>query len=120
MSMQIKIDPQDHYLKQNLVTRDSLEEACGMIPGWVYAWGESGHSWEEIINIFYAHGGGWQPFNEFSVDTKTGVMSYPGDSDLIPLVCFTVPEHAAKVYIYQHAWVTVIYENGEHTTARMD
>jgi hypothetical protein len=63
---------------------------------------------------------GFGPLTEIKGATvdQDGVMSYPGDPDLYPLVEIT--RNDETFYMYQHAIVSIVSSNGNRFVTRMD
>jgi len=75
-----------------------------------------GYNARQAIDMNYGHGGGFQPFKGFQFNFENGVMSYPGDPDMHPMMVIerwgpTVdeddPEPIEHIFFYQHAWVAI-------------
>lgn len=75
---------------------------------------------QEQLHTAYAHGGGFQPFEGFSlVRHGTGfALQYPGDP-LMPEVA-RAQLRDELVVLFAYAWVAVIQRNESFIVARMD
>jgi hypothetical protein len=63
--------------------------------------------------------GSWQPFEGFKMpDPKTGVLTYPGDPPQRPFA--KCEFHDETVFMYNHAWVSVVQKDGSFEVCRMD
>lgn len=72
----------------------------------------------EQLDTAYAHGGGWHPLSGWIFDHKTQKIKYPGDPALSPVAYAGLRnEH---IYVYPHAWVAIVQEDGTFEVARMD
>lgn len=71
----------------------------------------------EQLHENYAHGGGWHPFQGFTVREDKS-LKYPGDPAYKPVACIEFREE--RIYIYEHAWVMVEKADGTHEVSRMD
>ena len=73
------------------------------------------------LDAGYAHGGGWHPFEGFTMRTfrngQTG-LEYPGDPITHEQCRAIVGDET--VIVYEHAWVAVVQKDGSHSIARMD
>lgn len=94
----ITLDPTDHYKHAD---RSALLEVIGVIPYWL----DIHHDYpaDQAIHLNYAHGGGWHRLNGFVIDPSTGVLSYPEDPDLHPLIKYKRLEHPNEV-VYQYEY----------------
>jgi hypothetical protein len=71
----------------------------------------------EQLHTGYSHGGGWHPFNGFTLNAND-TLSYPGDPPVIPLAEIRLREE--RIVIYRHAWVAIIQPNRSFEVCRMD
>jgi hypothetical protein len=71
----------------------------------------------EQLHHNYAHGGGWQPFNGFTM-LPSGNMKYPGDPETQLLAEARLRNETIRVYT--HAWVAIVQPDGTFEVARMD
>jgi hypothetical protein len=75
----------------------------------------------EQLHANYAHGGGWQPFDGFTVLEDLRIK-YPGDPALSPRAVMRLRQDAL-VLMYDHDWVMIVDRTGAQPTfeiARMD
>jgi len=72
----------------------------------------------EQIHDRYAHGGGWNPFGGFKLDTSTLTLRYPGDPPLRPLAMTELREE--RLYFYDHAILMIIQTDGSFEVSRVD
>jgi hypothetical protein len=115
--VEVVIDPLQDFKN---VPEARIEETCGLLPFWFHDWlaaGDERLPLADFIGQVYAHGGGWNPFNEFEID-EDGTMHFPGDPPMIPLMHMS--HGNLSVFIYEYAMVTVRYPDGTTSTARMD
>jgi hypothetical protein len=66
----------------------------------------------------YSFGGGWHPMANFKLDPKTFALKYPGDPAFKPIA--RIPFRKEQIYIYEHAFVCIVQEDGSFEAARMD
>lgn len=71
----------------------------------------------EQLNEGYAHGGGWQPFDGFTMD-EGARLCFPGDPPQSPRVWTTY--NGERIIFYDHAWVAILQSDGSFEVARMD
>lgn len=71
----------------------------------------------EQLNEGYAHGGGWQPFDGFTMD-EAGRLCFPGDPPQSPRVW--TDYGSERIIFYDHAWVAILQRDGSFEVARMD
>lgn len=76
----------------------------------------------EQFNDAYAHGGGWDKFEGFTLGEGFSLI-YPGDPEIKP-VAFGVlhpnTEDQETIFVYPHAWVMIMHIKGHFEVARMD
>lgn len=72
----------------------------------------------EQFNERYAHGGGWQPFQGFTRNEDTNVIKYPGDPPIAPVAKIIFRQE--QIFIYPHAWVSIVQSDGSWEICRMD
>lgn len=130
-NVHITIDPTEHHeehqaqlLNQTELTGAQswelyhrLYDVTGYLIGWAIMPDHYELPLKETFNTCYQHGGGWQPMKGFTIDDDTGVMSYPDDPDLYPIM--EIRRGNELCYIYQHAFVSIRGDKGWET-ARMD
>ena len=68
------------------------------------------------LNEGYAHGGGWQPFDGFTMD-ESGALLFPGDPPQRPRVWTTY--NGERIVFYDNSWVAIIQPNGDFEVAKM-
>lgn len=73
---------------------------------------------KEQLHESYSYGGGWQPFYGFKLDTVTRALRYPGDPSMKPIASTTLREES--IFVYPHAWVMILQQDGSFEVARMD
>lgn len=73
---------------------------------------------KEQIDTAYAHGGGWEPFNGFTMDKETGTITYPGDPPMKPAAIAKL--HDETIVVYPYAWVAIFQKDGSYEIARID
>lgn len=61
--------------------------------------------------------GGWHPFNGFTME-KDKSLTYPNDRPVH--VVASIEFHGETIYIYPHAWVAIVQQDGTFEVARMD
>jgi hypothetical protein len=71
----------------------------------------------EQFNENYAHGGGWDPFQGFTLGTDFS-LKYPGDPAMKPVAMLAFREE--KVFVYESAWVAIVQPDGTFEVCRMD
>jgi len=92
------------------------EAAWGIIPQFI-----SPHNtaplWQQI-HEFYAHGGGWNDFNGFTVTAGDPyTMTYPGDPPLVEIGRISMNDQL--LILFPHSWV--LWTDGTDTkVARID
>lgn len=69
------------------------------------------------LNANYQHGGGWRPFQGFTLNADDSIK-YPGDPAIPPLAKAQLREET--IIIYPHAWVAVIQPDRSFEICRMD
>ena len=62
--------------------------------------------------------GRWDPMEGFSMNLQNGVLRYPQDPPLRPVAFAKFREE--KIYVYPHAWVAVVQQDGSFEVCRMD
>jgi len=79
---------------------------------------ENEESLNNQINKMYSFGGGWQPFEGFTMNRETKSLKYPEDPELFPLAVAKFRNQ--EIYIYNYAWVSIVEEDGSFEVARID
>jgi hypothetical protein len=89
----------------------------GIIPTLLSPWDE--RSMLEQLHEGYRHGGGWFPFEGFSVQQRDGmyVLQYPGDPPYKERARITM--NGETLCVFDSAWVLVIDKGGKQHVARM-
>jgi hypothetical protein len=90
-------------------------DLCGFIPSFLDA--DDPRPAREQLDSNYQHGGGWQPFEGFTM-TKGGSIKYPGDPAHRPVAVIHLRDE--KILIYRYAWVAIVQKDGTFEIARMD
>lgn len=95
--------------------------ALGYIPAWLSD--ENPLPAREQLDAVYRHGGGWRPFNGFTLvkpsnDVRDWRLSYPGDPDYRVLAYTTLREEI--VLMFPHSWVAIIHNGKLYSVARLD
>ena len=74
----------------------------------------------EQLHVNYAHGGGWRPFNGFTLrgTRPKWELKYQGDP-VYRAVAFAVLREET-IIIFPNAWVVVLQADGAWECARMD
>lgn len=104
-------------LHVNLLHPRCTMEHLGAIPYWLSD--SDSREAKEQLHIAYGHGGGWRPFNGFKLG-KDNSLSYPGDPPQLPIAEFTFDNKPERVFMYEHAWVAIIYPDRSFEVCRMD
>jgi hypothetical protein len=89
-------------------------EDWGIIPSFLDT--EDPRTAREQFDAHYQ--GGWQPFDGFSFDKDTGVLSYLGDPPMRPLSAMIFREET--IAIFPSAWVLVLQPDDSWEVCRMD
>lgn len=92
-------------------------ELAGAVPSFVVE--DDDRPVRQQLDERYAHGGGWNPLPGFSLDLKTGLLSYPGDPPLRPVFAMQ-QKGGEQVIVYPHALVMILQKDGAFEVARMD
>lgn len=69
------------------------------------------------LNQAYGHGGGWQPFKGFTLETDNS-LTYPGDPPQRPIAEMRLRDEL--IVQYNHAWVAIIQPDRSFEVCRMD
>jgi len=108
--------PADHHL----ATR-SANSLMGFIPGWLSE--DDPRPAKQQIHENYIHGGGWFPFNGFTMDPETKVLTYPGDEGEPDEKTYPLAEGKLRnetLVFYEHEWLAIIQPDGSFEIARID
>lgn len=102
-NISIEFDPTNHFSSTPF---SIIADAIGIIPQWLNDY--AAYPADLAIDMNYQHGGGWHSFEGFTINPENGVLSYPEDPDLHPMVKYNRPlwEHE-DVYQYESGWVAV-------------
>lgn len=99
-------------------------DALGYLPKIIR--GDDPRPVKEQVAERYAHGGGWSPFptGKWTMDQTTGAITYPpeepGDEpEVYEPIALTTINHE-KVFVYPHALVAVLQNDGTFDVVRMD
>ena len=65
----------------------------------------------------YQHGGGWRPFNGFTLHDD-GSLTYPGDSPVLPLATTRLRDEL--IIFYDYSWVAIVQPDRSFECCRMD
>lgn len=93
------------------VTADHI----GMIPFWLDE--SNPEPARNQLNENYGHGGGWRPFNGFTLQPDNSIV-YPGDPAHKPIAEMRLREE--RILMYEHAWVAIIQPDRSFEICRMD
>jgi len=81
---------------------------------------------EQIISR-YAHGGGWHPFEGFTLhdSSRVGVatLAYPDDPDTREVSRATLhegEENEELLILFEYSWIAVVRPDGTYEITRMD
>lgn len=97
------------------ISGEDLVEMLGYLPG---MFSESDpRSAQEQLNDRYGHGGGWQPFNGFTL-LPNKELKYPGDPPIKPLAITVL--HNDVLIFYEHEWLLVLRPDNTWEVARVD
>lgn len=74
----------------------------------------------EQLDSGYQHGGGWRPFQGFTMSDEKNMwwLLYPNDPPTRSLAYTKLRDET--IVVYQHAWVAIIQKDGSFEVARMD
>jgi len=91
-------------------------DLLGLIPEFIYG-GDPSPVKEQIARN-YAHGGGYKSMDGWRFNPYTKTIKYPGDAPLEPIASAKINNEL--VFVYRHAWVAIIQEDGAFAVTRMD
>ena len=111
--MKIIYDPLKKFQKIKIV---DLESILGLIPGFVYNEAYLHLPTKDALELQYGFGELWND-TQTTID-KNGVRSFPGDSDLYPLVKMFRGDDI--VYQYDYGLVSISYRDGSQFHTRMN
>ena len=89
------------------------EEMCGFIPSFLRE--HDPRPAKEQFNERYL--GGWNPFSGFEMQ-KDKSLKYPNDRP--EYMVASIEFNNETIYIYNHAWVAIVQQDGTYEVARMD
>ena len=90
-------------------------EMLGMLP---LIWDEADpRSAREQANDRYAHGGGWEPMEGFTLRNTT--LKYKLDAHPLLFIA-SAKLHDEIILLYSGAWVAIVQPDGTYEVARMD
>lgn len=92
--------------------------ALGFIPTFLYP--HDPRTTREQLHEGYLHGGGWQPFDGFTV-SKTGEtysITYPGDPAFHEIARIYFRDDL--IVLFPYSWVLLVPAEGEMEISRMD
>lgn len=72
---------------------------------------------KEQLNTGYSHGGGWHPFQGFTL-TEENHLTYPDDPPIRPIAVATLRNEL--ILLYDYSWVAVIQPDRSFEVCRMD
>jgi len=91
-------------------------EAMGYIPEFLD--GRDPRPAKVQLHTNYSHGGGWFPFDGFTMNLSNHSLKYSGDPPYHPLAVIHMRDE--DIYVYNHAWVAIVQKDGKYEVARMD
>ena len=112
----INIDPTGHHVALG-AKRIPMIEACGLVPPWIIESPDYVEPLKPLLEEAYGFGPLYES-EESTVNAK-GVMSYPGDPDMYPLI--RMERQDEVFYMYEYAMVAIVNKTtGESFVSRMD
>lgn len=87
----------------------------GDIPYWLDP--DDPASARDQLDRNYGHGGGWDPFQGFTLERDNSI-SYPGDPSHEPIAQIQFRDEL--VCIYEYSWVAIIQSDRSFEICRMD
>jgi hypothetical protein len=90
-------------------------EHLGFLPGWLDE--NDPTPAKEQLGRNYMHGGGWRPFTGFKM-IREFCLKFPGDPILRPIAQFKL--HNEFIFMYDHAWVSIVQPDKTFEVCRMD
>ena len=97
--LEVNLDPAGQFTN---ASPEAIFEGCGFSPEWFAI--ESNNpdiSAVEVIEKYYAHGGGWVPFGQGKWEFKDdGTLQYPEDPSLPPYITFRHNDEQVTIYAY--------------------
>ena len=92
----------------------ATEEHLGYLPGFLFE-GDPRPA-KEQLNTHYI--GGWFPFSGHGFNPETMILTYPGDPPMKPIARTKLRDET--IFLFPHAWVLILQEDGTWEIARMD
>lgn len=125
--LETTIDPHLYFCNHedestNAHVKERILHILGYIPFWLYNPHHANKDIVSCIDAEYQHGGGWQSFKGHT-HKGNGVLSYPDDPDMYPLVKYVRTTEDGKretAYQYEHGWMMVLCDDGAIRVARID
>lgn len=90
-------------------------DAVGLIPHFLDP--EDPRPAKAQLDQNYRHGGGWQPFEGFTLQ-KDGSIKYPDDPALKPRAMMRLRDEV--ILVYDYGWVLILQKDGAFEICRMD
>src|SRR5262245_21023518 len=97
------------------VINERAKELLGFIP--MFVRDTDPRPAREQFDTSYKHGGGWDPFQGFTMDPD-GTLHYPGDRALSPIASTSLRDE--DIFVYEYGWVAIRQKDGSFQTCRMD
>jgi hypothetical protein len=105
-----------HFTKtEHAHPRMSIEDIVGNIR--YFASESYEEKLSEQFDKTYSFGGGWRPFQGFTMDND-GIITYPEDPPYKPLAVSKFREQT--IYVYNYGWVAIVESDGSFEISRMD
>jgi hypothetical protein len=89
-------------------------EEWGLIPDFLDD--DDPRSAKEQFNDRYV--AGWEPFEGFTFDVETGMLSYPGDPPMKPISIMLFRQEL--ILLFDFAWVMIVQPDKSWEICRMD
>src|SRR5262245_39053538 len=96
------------------MTAQEIADIWGFIPSFLHA--DDQRSAREQINARYI--GGWNHFEGFRLYKRRMALIYSGDPTMYPISMLRFRKE--RLFIYPHAWVVIMQEDGTWEVARLD
>ena len=90
-------------------------EVLGLLPDFLSP--DNPASAREQLHHNYNHGGGFQPFDGFTLHDDNS-LKYPGDPPYPPVAIAKLRDET--IILYPHSWVAIIQPDRSFVVARMD
>ena len=115
-TLRINIDPTGHHTALG-AKRIPIIEACGIVPPWIIDSPDAVEPLKQVLEVSYGFGPLWK--SEGATVNAEGVMQYPGDPDMYPLI--RMERESEVFYMYESAMVAIVQKDtGESFVSRMD